>query len=150
MLTMKIDGTKLTGIAVFIIGLMVTAIPAMAQVASLYDELGQQDGISHIVDETVIQILGDDRIKNSFKDTNMKRLAKLLKEQFCVVAGGSCDYSGDEMKLVHEKLGITSAQFNALAEDLQLAMEKCKVPFTVQNKFIAKLAPMKRDIVTVK
>jgi len=147
---MKIDGTKLTGIAVFIIGLMVTAIPAMAQVASLYDELGQQDGISHIVDETVIQILGDDRIKNSFKDTNMKRLAKLLKEQFCVVAGGSCDYSGDEMKLVHEKLGITSAQFNALAEDLQLAMEKCKVPFTVQNKFIAKLAPMKRDIVTVK
>ena len=66
------------------------------------------------------------------------------------MAGGPCEYSGDEMMIVHEKLGVTSAHFNALAEDLQLAMEKCNIPFSVQNKFIAKLAPMKRDIVTGK
>ena len=140
----------LAGIALIATSMLLTSTPVSAQESSLYDALGQESGISRIVDETVVQILNDARIKTGFKETNMKRLAQLLKEQFCVVAGGPCKYSGDDMALVHEKLGITSAQFNALAEDLQTAMEKCQVPFAVQNKFIARLAPMKRDIVTVK
>ncbi|MBC3862401.1 group 1 truncated hemoglobin [Undibacterium jejuense] len=125
-------------------------ISPQAQASTLYEDLGQDAGISRIVDETAQQILNDSRIKDGFKETNMKRLASLLKEQFCVLADGPCKYSGDDMKIVHEKLGITSAQFNALAEDLQIAMEKCEIPFSVQNKLIARLAPMKRDIVTVK
>jgi len=139
-------------LAGFYVSVAITAssVSGLAQAATLYDDLGQEAGISHIVDETVQQILIDGRIKDGFKETNMKRLASLLKEQFCVLADGPCKYSGDDMKIVHEKLGITSAQFNALAEDLQLAMEKCAVPFTVQNKLIARLAPMKRDIVTVR
>ena len=132
------------------VAITASSVSGLAQAATLYDDLGQEAGISHIVDETVQQILIDSRIKDGFKETNMKRLASLLKEQFCVLADGPCRYSGDDMKIVHEKLGITSAQFNALAEDLQLAMEKCAVPFTVQNKLIARLAPMKRDIVTVR
>jgi len=36
---------------------------------------------------------------------------------------------------------------NALVENLQMAMEKEGVPFQTQNRFLAKLAPMKRDIV---
>ena len=152
---MKISSMRLINVALvsavtvsWSMALFVT--PASAQAATLYDELGQQGGISKIVDETVTLVLADERIKTSFKDTNIKRFSKLLKEQFCVVAGGPCEYSGDEMMIVHEKLGVTSAHFNALAEDLQLAMEKCNIPFSVQNKFIAKLAPMKRDIVTGK
>ncbi len=125
-------------------------LSSLARDGTLYEDLGQDAGISRIVDETVEQILNDSRIKDGFKETNMKRLASLLKEQFCVIADGPCKYSGDDMKIVHEKLGISSAQFNALAEDLQIAMEKCEIPFSVQNKLIARLAPMKRDIVTVK
>ncbi|MFZ6847921.1 group I truncated hemoglobin [Undibacterium sp. RuRC25W] len=141
---------KLIRIALVAATIMVATKPVSAQESTLYNALGQESGISRIVDETVIQILNDERIKSGFKDTNMKRLAQLLKEQFCVVAGGPCQYSGDEMAIVHEKLGITSAQFNALAEDLQAGMEKCNIPFAIQNKLIARLAPMKRDIVTVK
>ena len=40
------------------------------------------------------------------------------------------------------------AQFNALAEDLQVAMERTGVPPRFQNKLMARLAPMQRDIVT--
>ena len=52
------------------------------------------------------------------------------------------------MTEIHDGLNITNAQFNALAEDLQLAMERNGVPARFQNKLIAKLAPMQRAMVT--
>jgi hemoglobin len=52
------------------------------------------------------------------------------------------------MKRSHQALGITEARFNVVVEDLQLAMDRAGVPFHVQNRFLARLAPLERDIVT--
>ena len=94
----------------------------------------------------------DARIKETFVDTDMKQLAQRLAEQFCELSGGPCRYTGKykgkDMESVHADLKITNAQFNALAEDLQIAMERNNVPSSVSNKLIAKLAPMQRAIVT--
>ena len=51
------------------------------------------------------------------------------------------------MATSHAKLDITTSEFNALAEDLYLALGKVGVPYRLQNKLVALLAPMKRDIV---
>ncbi len=114
---------------------------------SLYQALGSDSGISHVVDDLLLLSVNDARISASFKETNMKRLARLLKQQICQISDGPCTYSGDAMGLVHEKMGITSTQFNALAEDLQIAMEKNQIPASAQWKLIARLAPMKRQMV---
>ena len=53
-----------------------------------------------------------------------------------------------DMTTVHQDLKITNAMFNALTEDLQIAMERHNVPNSVANKLVAKLAPMQRAIVT--
>ena len=123
--------------------------PVHAQPApqTLYQALGSESGISQIVDEALIIILQDERIKASFKETNIPRLAQLLKEQFCVISAGPCQYTGDDMKTVHQGLGINAAQFYALAEDVQIAMDKLAIPSATQNRLMALLAPMKRDIV---
>ena len=52
------------------------------------------------------------------------------------------------MKTVHHDMGLRNADFNALAEDLQQAMDKNGVPSRAQNKLLAKLAPMEHDIVS--
>lgn len=137
---------------ILIIALSSHSNTTMAQTSTvtLYDELGGEAGISRIVDDTLLLVLQDPRIKEAFKDTNIKRLAGLLKEQFCEISSGPCRYSGDEMKLTHEEQNVSSAQFNALAEDLQMAMESLNISSAVQNKLIARLAPMKRDIVVRK
>ena len=57
-------------------------------------------------------------------------------------------YSGKDMKAAHEKMGLRNMDFNALAEDLQTAMEKNGVASRAQNKLLAKLAPMEHQIVT--
>jgi hemoglobin len=45
-------------------------------------------------------------------------------------------------------LKVNRAQFNALVENLQDAMAKNDVPSRTQNRLLALLAPMHRDIVT--
>ena len=139
---------KFTAVVLISLGCLGKAeAEAQTSPSTLFQALGSEQGVSQIVDETLVLVMLDERIKASFKGTDMRRLAKLLKEQFCVISDGPCKYSGDDMKTVHQGLGINAAQFYALAEDVQIAMDKLSIPSTAQNKLMAKLAPMKRDIV---
>jgi hemoglobin len=52
------------------------------------------------------------------------------------------------MKTIHADLAINRAQFNALVENLQDAMAKNDVPSREQNRLLARLAPMHREVVT--
>jgi hemoglobin len=128
---------------------------------STYRGLGGKEGIKKIVDTFIVLITTDPRIKDSFTDFDMEQLNARLQEQFCEFAGGPCKYTGKyhdkamegvgpvrDMKSVHQDLKITNGMFNALAEDLQIAMERHDVPSSISNKLVAKLAPMQRDIVT--
>ena len=122
--------------------------PARAADDAIYVGLGGQQGIKSIVATLVPLIQADARIKESFADSDMKHVAMRLEEQFCMLGGGPCEYKGEPMAETHAGLKVTNAQFNALAEDLQVAMERNKVPSHIQNKLVAKLAPMQRTIVT--
>jgi hemoglobin len=51
------------------------------------------------------------------------------------------------MKQAHAGMDINKNNFNALVEVLQQAMEAQGIAFTAQNKLLAKLAPMHRDII---
>ena len=113
-----------------------------------FQGLGGKPGIKKIVDTLIPLVLADPRIKESFTDIDMKHLAMRLEEQFCALSGGPCTYRGKDMVEIHDGLNITRAQFNALTEDLQIAMERVGVPSRYQNKLVAKLAPMQRGIVT--
>jgi hemoglobin len=127
--------------------LLLLATPAVAD-DTLYAEMGGQAGISHIVDAVEKVYLADPRIKDEFAQSNLDRLNAKLKEEFCVVAGGPCIYTGHSMEATHKGLHLTNADFNALVEDLQTAMDSCGVAFAVQNRFLARLAPMQHQVVT--
>ena len=114
----------------------------------LYDDLGGKPGIDRLVEVSVDNYLADPRIGEVFSESNMDRVRAKLKEQFCVVAGGPCSYTGHSMEATHKGLRLTNANFNALVEDLQAAMETCNIPFATQNRFLARLAPMQRQMVT--
>lgn len=127
--------------------LVTLAAPARAQ-DTLYADLGGQAGIDRIVDLSVDYYLTDDRIKATFEESNIDRVRAQLKDQFCQIAGGPCVYKGHSMEAAHKGLKLTNADFNALVEDLQMAMDKVGVSFPVQNRLLARLAPMQRHVVT--
>lgn len=116
--------------------------------AAMLDAFHGIDGIGRIVDDLVAASQDDPRITDIFKGQDMVRLRRTLKEQFCVLLNGGCTYTGRAMAPSHKDLGIQAKDINALVENLQAAMRRERVPFANQNAFLAKLAPMKRDIVT--
>jgi hemoglobin len=115
---------------------------------TVFQGLGGAPGIERIVASFLTLLLADGRIAESFRDTDKAQLARRLGEQFCELSGGPCSYKGKSMVDIHDGLNITTAQFNAITEDLQMAMEQHGVPSRIQNRLVAKLAPMQRDIVT--
>jgi hemoglobin len=121
--------------------------PALAQ-QTLYQRLGGQPGVTQIVHEAVDLYLADDRIKADFDNINLDRLRSRLTDQICQLANGPCVYHGRSMKASHAGLELNQAKFNAVAEDLQTAMEHVGIPYWTQNQLMALLAPMQRDIVT--
>lgn len=159
--------TRLAAAALLASALAPTLVPTAASAQTPYTDdatyrgLGGKEGIHRIVATFIPMILADARIKDTFADFDMDQLAVRLEEQFCEFSGGPCRYTGKyrdktmdgtgtvrDMASVHADLKISNAQFNALTEDLQIAMEKNDVPTSVSNKLVAKLAPMQRAIVT--
>ncbi|MDP3740283.1 MAG: group 1 truncated hemoglobin [Hyphomonadaceae bacterium] len=106
-----------------------------------------REGISRIVDDLVEQVQKDPRTIEVFRASDFVRLRRTLKEQFCYILNGGCSYTGRDMVKVHEDHGVVASEFNALVELLQDAMDREGVSFGAQNKFLAKLAPMKREVV---
>lgn len=136
-------------LAILTLSLGLTACASTTPVAddSLYQALGGQTGIEQIVEGMLINIADNPRIVGHFANTDIDRLNQKLIEQFCVESGGPCEYTGDSMRDSHTGLDLTESDFNALVEALTDAMQDLDVPVTAQNRLLARLAPMRSDII---
>jgi hemoglobin len=122
---------------------------------SLYDRLGGRTAISAVVDEFVSRVAADKRINSFFAATasDPARLNKFkgnLVDQICQASGGPCKYMGKDMKTAHMGMGISSADFDALVEDLVGALDRFKVGAHEKDQLLGVLGPMKADIVEKK
>jgi hemoglobin len=116
--------------------------------ARLAQAFGGRVGSRRFAAPTVELSEADPRIAAIFESHDMVRLKRTLSEQFCYLLGAGCDYTGRDMRSAHAEMGVTKADMNALVENLQAAMREAGVPFAAQNRLLAKLAPMSRQVVT--
>lgn len=123
---------------------------APAAPAGLYAALGEKPGIDRLAGDFVARLLRHPRIGAHFKDAKPEALQQSLAEQFCALSGGPCTYQGADMLDVHADMDIDKGDFNALVEVLQRAMDAQGIAFSQQNRLLALLAPMHRDIITVR
>ncbi|MEO8489864.1 group 1 truncated hemoglobin [Pseudomonas sp.] len=135
----------------FLSVLFVLLISACAQQPSkddsLYRDLGALPGLTRIVEGMLLNIARDERIVERFRHVDIQRLRNKLIEQFCVEAGGPCTYTGDSMAESHKGQNLSRSDFNALVEDLIKAMDSEGISVPVQNRLIARLAPMRSEVI---
>ena len=119
---------------------------------SLYDRLGGKDGVEAIVDVFSKNLLADPRVNKSFKKSKdgLAHFKQMIAEQICQLAGGPCQYSGKDMKEAHKGMGIADPQFDAVVEDLKLALDEKGASDQDKSDLFAALAPMRTDIVEKK
>lgn len=113
----------------------------------LYDEFGGLPGLQALVDDLLERFADDEHIAPVFANANIARFRGLFVEHLCDVLDGPCTYSGDDMAEVHRGLAISEAQFNAVVEHLIDAMDAQRIPQAAQNRLIARLAPMRKDVI---
>ncbi len=124
------------------------ARPASCATTSLYDQLGAGAGVHRIVSAALARYYTDPRLHDDFDNINQTWLQPRFETFICHVTDGPCQYKGRSMAASHRGLHIDQARFNAVVEDLQDAMDEAGVSFRLQNRLLARLAPMERDIVT--
>lgn len=122
--------------------------PVHPELASTFDAFGGREGLVALMDDFMVRLLADPRMRPFFEPVDQQRVKEQLVAQFCAILGGGCAYTGNDMKTSHAQLGITRADFNALVEVLQESMDARGVPFRAQNRLLAVLAPMHREVVT--
>ncbi|WP_127556892.1 group I truncated hemoglobin [Saccharospirillum alexandrii] len=113
---------------------------------TLYERLGEQDGITTIVDNLLYELGGNDTLLPFFAKTDIGRFREKLIEQLCQVSDGPCEYTGDSMAQVHAGMGLNDSHFNALVTDLVAAMDEADVATGAQNDLLSRLVPMYDEV----
>ena len=121
--------------------------PAHPELRPVLDEFGGQEGLKLLMDDFMVILLDDPRMRPFFENVDQQRVKDKLAEQFCVILGGDCKYTGMDMVEAHAGMEVRHADFNILVEDLQIAMDRRGIPTRAQNKLLAKLAPMHREVI---
>jgi hemoglobin len=123
-------------------------VPYFAPDPRLLAAFGGKDGIFKLASVFVDKMKDDPRIGHYFAKTKISWLKSELGDQLCQVLSGPCVYEGDPMKASHADLKITKADSLAQVEILQASMDELSIPFSDQNKLLARLAPMYREVIT--
>lgn len=124
-----------------------TITPAPAPEPSLYEELGGEAGVDRLATDFIREIAADERIKGRYRNSDIGRFHRMMKEQMCMETGGGCAYTGDDMRRTHAGMNISRVEFNGIVEALMRAMESNDIAQSTQNRLLAIYAPMHDDIV---
>jgi len=124
------------------------AVAASAQEKTLCERLGGTPAISAVVDSFAGKVLKDDRVNKKFAKSDANRLVTNLKGFVGVAAHcPGVTYKGKNMKNAHKNMGVTDAEFKAVAEDLVKTLDEFKVPEKEKNELLAAIGPTQKDIV---
>ncbi len=121
--------------------------PAHPELRPVFEAFGGKAGITALMDEFMVILLDDPRMRPFFENVDQQRVKDKLAEQVCVILGGDCVYTGMDMVEAHAGMEVRHADFNILVEDLQIAMDRRGIATRHQNKLLAKLAPMHREVI---
>lgn len=143
-----------TGISVAPLLLVLVLVLNLASCAStaarpqtLYDQLGGKAGVHAITESMLNAFANDARVRPFFDHVDIAHLSREFGSFVCQLADGPCQYSGGALSEVHRGMNIAPAQFNAVVEDLIKAMEVQHVPVTTQNRLLARMAPLRGDVI---
>lgn len=104
--------------------------PKPATTTTLWERLGGEANVKKVIDDFVAAGATDTKVdffrggKYKIDAAGVANLKKQLVDLVSQVSGGPYKYTGKSMKEIHLGMGITDAQFNALAAHLKTALEK--------------------------
>lgn len=131
---------------------------------TLYERLGGARGISALVDDMTARVIADPRVNFERKDVrrnillkeyepwqptqkNVARFKQHMVEFLTLAAGGPAKYTGRELRIVHDDMLITNAEFDAMVGDVKASMDKLGIGTREQKEVLAIIETTRKQIV---
>lgn len=117
---------------------------------SLYERLGAYDGITAFADDLLPRLQTDPQLGRFWQnrgDDGIEREKQLLIDYLCSSAGGPIYYTGRDMKLTHQGMGITESDWTVFLGHASKTMVALKVPQQECDDVVAFVLSLKDDIV---
>src|SRR5262245_41807254 len=116
---------------------------------SLYDRLGGYDAVAAIVDDLLPRLIADPVLyvygKGKCKDS-LKKDRQLIVDFLGSALGGPVTYLGRSMKMSHEGLGITDAEWRRFTDHVTATLLTLAVPERESADFLAAAESLKADV----
>ena len=133
---------------------------------TLYQRLGEEEGIRRIVDDFIQRAIKDPRVnwtrrgvtkRNWFRSQkveeweatpeNLNRLKRHFVQFISLAAGGPAKYDGKPLKPSHMEMQITKAEFDATIGDLKATMDTLQIAPDVQKDLLSIFESARQQIV---
>ncbi|MEL6822964.1 MAG: group 1 truncated hemoglobin [Calditrichota bacterium] len=114
---------------------------------TLYERLGGLPAITAVVDTFTAKVAANQQLLPFFANSDLTRFKRLLVEMICEAANGPCSYSGRTMTEIHEGMGVSNADFDAMVGELQVTLNEFSVPAEEQQELMIIMGLRRADIV---
>jgi hemoglobin len=117
---------------------------------SLYERLGGYDVIVVAVDEILPRLMNDGQLGRFWQNRGRDGIARerqLLIDYICNAAGGPMYYTGRDMKLLHEGMGISESDWSLFTGHIAAALDHLSVADPERGDMLGFIESLKDDIV---
>lgn len=134
-------------LASFLVAMLGACQSLPEQDENLYLALGGKDGITQIINIFIYEIGETEEAVKHFEHTDLDRFREKAIEHICMLTGGPCEYTGEEMQPVHQGMNITESEFNEITNAMIYALDAKDVSIGNRNRLLAIIAAMRDDII---
>jgi hemoglobin len=113
---------------------------------TLYDRLGQRDGIRAVVDEFYDRLLADEELGPLFEDADTERLRKTQTDFICEKAGGPETYDAAPVREAHLDVPFTPERIERAIELLDESLEAFDIPEEEADAVVQTIAAYESDL----
>jgi hemoglobin len=115
---------------------------------TIYEQLGQENGIRKAVDAFYFKVVTDPRLTHYFAATDMSKLRQHTTALLVTMTGGPSKYAGRNLSEAHAHLGISAEDFMRVVGHLVRVLESTRLGTASIDAVIGALAAHKNEIVT--
>ena len=116
---------------------------------SLYDRLGQREGITRITRTMIDNHMANPLVSIRYAGSDMKKVEQRVIEFFCAGAGGPESYTGKDMVATHKGMNISEQEFVAVVDDAMAALATNGIDAATRSDVLAILWSLKGEVVRV-
>jgi hemoglobin len=113
---------------------------------TLYERLGEREGIRVVVDDFYDRLVADDLLGPFFEDADMELLRRTQTDFLCDAAGGPETYDATPVREAHLHLPFTSDHIQRAIDLLTESLDEFDVPEDDADAVVEAIAAYETDL----